>query len=163
MMDTARGAVLAVGGIIVLVTVATGSPGLVTIPDGGLDERPPGTGNATVTVVSTPGQPTLVPGRQGGDVYYLRVPATGVEVTELRGNPTLSYSIDVDALGYSRSSVHFLGSVGNGRNEISLARDTLDADRITREAYRAQVELTLRANDTTRVVYNETTTVEVQR
>jgi len=153
---------LAVAGIIVLVAVATGPVGLVSVPDERFGGGPPGTGNATVTVVSSPGQPTLEAGRQGGDVYYLRVPDAEVEIEDVRGNPILEYSIDIAALTYTRSSVHFLGESGAGTRAVSFQPDTFEADRLDREAYRAELAVVVRANGTERTVYNETTTVEVQ-
>lgn len=161
-MDAARGAAFATVGAILVVTVATGPVGFFEVPERGFDGGPPGEGTASVTVVSPPDGPTLDAGRQGGDVYYLRVPDVEVDVSELRGNPTLTYSLDVDGLNYNRGSVHFLGSVGDGRAALSLSRDTLDGSRIDRESYRARVTLTLRTTDAERIVYNETTVVEVR-
>ncbi len=161
-MDTVRSVVLAVAGVIVLVAVATGPLGVLTVPSG-QSEQAPGTGNATVRVVSTPDQPTIEPGQQGGDVYYLSVPDAGLEVSDLHGNPVLTYSITVEELGYTRSSVFFLGQQGEGTRTVSLERSTLEENRLDADTYRAQVELVVRANDTERSVYNETTTVEVSR
>jgi len=161
-MDAARGTVFAVAGVIVLVAVATGPVGLVSVPDERFGGGPPGTGNATVTVVSSPGQPTLEAGRQGGDVYYLRVPDAKVEVADIRGNPILEYSIDIESLTYARSSVHFLGESGTGTRSVSFQSDTFEADRLDRGTYRAELAVVVRANGTERTVYNETTAVEVQ-
>jgi hypothetical protein len=161
-MDRARGVVLATVGFVVVVTIATGPVGLLEISQ----ERPmssAGEGNASVTVVSEPDQVVLERGRQGGGVYYLRVSDVEVDVTQLRGNPILGYSLSIDALGYSRNSVHFLGNVGTGQTGISLSRDTFDESQIERDTYRAEVTLTLRTNGTKRVIYTETTTVEVEQ
>ena len=160
-MDVDRGAVFAVTAVVLLVTVSTGPLGPLDVSTQRFGGEAPGTGNVTVTSVSIAGQPTLEPGRQGGDVYYLRVPDAEVEIPDLTGNPSLTYSLDIEAFAYSRSSVHFLGPAGPGTRGISLARDTFEADRIDRDAYPARLELVLRGNDTERTVYNETTTVEV--
>jgi hypothetical protein len=154
--------VLAVTGIIVLVAGVTGPLGLVSVPDERFGGGTPGTGNATVTVVSSPGQATLEAGRQGGDVYYLRVPDAEVEIEDVRGNPILEYSIGIESLTYARSSVHFLGESGTGTRSVSFQSGTFDADRLDREAYRAELAVVVRSNGTERTVYNETTTVEVQ-
>jgi hypothetical protein len=161
-MDAARGTVFAVAGVIVLVAVATGPVGLVSVPDERFGGGSPGTGNATVTVVSSPGQPTLEAGRQGGDVYYLRVPDAEVEVEAVRGNPILEYSIDIEALTYTRSSIHFLGESGTGTRAVSFQSATFDAGRLDRETYRAELAVVVRADGTERVVYNEMATVEVR-
>jgi hypothetical protein len=159
-MKPARATVAAAIGIIVLVTAATATP-LLTIPEGGLGASPPGTGNATVAVVSVPEDVTLDPGRQGGEVYYLRVPDATVEVTDLRGNPTLVYAVDIDALGYSRSSIHFLESAGEGRLGLALSETTLDPERLDRGAYDARIELVLRGEAGKRTIYRGNATVEV--
>lgn len=163
-METARRVVLAVAAVVVVVTVATGPFGPLTVSNAFSGAQAPGTGNATVTVVTPPGQPTLEPGRQeGSDVYYLRVPDAGVEVSDLRGNPILTYSIEIEAFGYTHSSVHFLGEVGEGSQSISLSRSALEASRVENDSYRAQVELAVRRDGTERTVYTATTTVETER
>lgn len=161
-MDSARGVVVATAGLVVMVTVATGPIGLLDV-SGERSLESAGEGNASVTVVSEPDQAVLERGRQGGGVYYLRVPDVEVDISELRGNPILDYSLSIDALGYSRSSIHFLGNSGTGRTGISLSRDTFDESQIEQETYQAQLTVTLRTNGTKRVVYNETTTVEVEQ
>jgi len=161
-MDATRGFVLAVAATVVAVPVVMGPFGPVDVPQQRFVGGPPGEGSATVTLVSPPGQPTIAPGRQGGETYYLRIPDVAVRATDVQGNPILSYSLDIEALGYSRSSVHFLGSSGDGDRTISMARDTLPADRIDRDSYRGRFELVFRANGTERVIYAGNTTVEVR-
>jgi hypothetical protein len=161
-MTSGRAVVLAAVGAIVLVTAASGTP-LWTVPEKGAGQAPLGEGTASVSVVSAPEQATLEPGRQGGNVYYLRVPDTEVEVSQLRGNPLVSYSIDIDGLGYSRSSVTGLGTVGDGTARLSLSEDTLDGNRLEQTEYDGRLRLVLRGDGGEQVLYDEPITVEVQR
>jgi hypothetical protein len=161
-MNPGRAVVFTAVGVIVLVTAASGTP-LWSVPEKGAGQAPLGDGTASVSVVSTPEQATLEPGRQGGDVYYLRVPDTEIEVSQLRGNPLVSYSIDIDELGYSRSSVTSLGTVGEGGARLSLSEDALDGTRLERQEYEGQLRLVLRGNDEEQVLYDQPITIEVQQ
>ena len=159
-MDTTRTVVALTVGLIVLVTAASGTP-LFSLPEGGFGADSPGQGTATVTVVSVPDRVTVEAGRQGGNVYYLRVPDAEVDVVDLRGNPILDYSVDIQALGFKRSSVHLLGSAGEGRLSVSLSETTLDPGQFEREAYDARIELVVRGSEGGRTIYAGNATVEV--
>lgn len=161
-MEPVRVVPLAVVGFVVLVVAVTGPFGFLTIPTAYGGDQAPGTGNATVTVTAGPDQPRFEPGRQGEGVYYLRVPDVEVDVRDLRGNPTLVYTVGIDALGYSRSSVHFLGSAGPGRHSISMSRDTFEDAQLDREIYPATLELVLRTEGTARTLYHTETVVVVE-
>jgi len=161
-MNPGRAVVLVAASVVVLVTAASGTP-LWSVPDRGAGQAPLGEGTASVSVVSAPERATLDPGRQGGNVHYLRVPDTEIEVSQVRGNPLVSYSIDINELGYSRSSVTGLGTVGTGAVRLSIARDALDGARLEQEEYDGRLRLVLRGNGQERVLYNQPITVEVQR
>ena len=161
-MDVTRATVAGTAAVILLVTVATATP-FVSVPAGGFGADSPGEGTAMVTVVSAPDHVRLDPGRQGGGVYYLRVPDATIEVERLHGNPILSYSVSIDELGYKRSAVHLLGRAGEGRLSLSLADDTIDGDRLEHDTYEAQVELVVRGSEGERTVYAGNASVEVGR
>jgi hypothetical protein len=162
-MEPVRAVPLAVVALVVVGAVATGPLGPLTIPAAFADDRAPGTGNATIAVTDPPGEPRFAPGRQGEDVYYLRVPDAEIEVRELRGNPTLVYTVGIEEFGYSRSSVHFLGATGPGRLSVSLESDPFDGTRIGEDAYDATLAIRLHANGTARQVYRTETTARVDR
>ncbi|MFB6312001.1 MAG: hypothetical protein ABEH64_12580 [Salinirussus sp.] len=159
-MDAPRAIVLSAAAIMIVMALATGPAGPLTIPllDTG---QPPGTGSAAVTIVAEPGQPIIDQGRQGSDVRYLRVPDIGIEVRDLHGNPTLTYTITVPALDYSRSSIHFLGQAGEGRHAVGLTEDALGAGRLGEGPYTGRLELVLRDSQGTRTIYSASTVVEV--
>lgn len=159
-MQMTRAAVVTTAAVVVLVTAASGTP-LLSVPAGGLGADSPGEGTATVTVVSAPDRVTIEPGRQGGGVYYLRIPDARIEVDNLQGNPLLSYSVDIPALGYKRSAVHLLGNAGEGQLAVSIADDTLEGEEVDRDTYRAEVELILRGDRGERTLYAGNATVEV--
>lgn len=161
-MEPVRDVPLAVVALVVLVVALTGPFGPLSVPTAYGGDRAPGTGNATVAVTAEPGEPRLEPGRQGEGIYYLRVPDVEVAVSDLRGNPTLSYRIEIESLGYTRGSAHFLGAAGPGRHAISLESDTFDESRLDRDAYNATIELVLRTEGTAREVYRAETTVVVE-
>jgi hypothetical protein len=157
-MEPLRGVPLAVVGLVVVVVALTGPVGPLAIPTA---DQAPGTGNATVTVTDAPDEPRFVPGRQGQGVYYLRVPDAEIDVRDLRGNPTLVYTVGIEVLGYSRSSVYFLGQTGAGRHSISMEQDTFEGSRLDRDSYTASLELVLRTEGTARELYRTEATVVV--
>lgn len=159
-MQPGRTIVLSVAGLIFLVTAVTATP-LWDVPDYNTGQAPLGQGTATVSVVSAPERATIEPGRQGGGVYYLRVPDAEVEVTQLRGNPLVTYSIKIDEMGKARSTAHALGSAGNGRTELSIEPMTVDADELDRQRYEGRLRLVVRGDEET-VVYSEPITIEVE-
>lgn len=161
-MTSGRTIVVGAVGIILLVTAASGTP-LWTVPAQGSGQPPIGSGSASVSVVSAPDRATLDPGRQGGDLYYLNVPDTEVEIAQLRGNPLLAYAIDIDKLGYSRSSVTGLATAGDGSASLSLSQDTLDGERLTQDQYDGTLRLVLRGDGEERVLYDRDITVEVRQ
>jgi hypothetical protein len=160
-MEPARGLPLAVVGLVVVVLAVTGPFGPLSVPTEYAGDQAPGTGNATITVTDPPDQPRFEPGRQGEGIYYLRVPDAEIEVRNLRGNPTLVYTVGIEELGYSRSSVHFLGAAGPGRHAISMDQDTFEGGRLDRDTYNASLELVLRTEGTARELYRTGTTVVV--
>ena len=161
-MSYGRATVLAAIGVILLVTAASGTP-LWTVPAQGSGQAPLGSGSASVSVVSAPENATLDPGRQGGDVYYLNVPDSEVQISQLRGNPLLTYTIDIDGLGYSRSSVTGLAPVGEGAASLSLSQDTLNAGRLEQDQYDATLRIVLRGDGEEQVLYDQPVTVEVEQ
>ncbi len=147
--------------VILILTVATGPLGLYDVPETQATDAL-GEGNATITVVSTPETIPLEYGRYGNDEYHLRVPAAVVDVENLSGNPILNYNLDIEAMGKSKSSVHFLGELGEGRQHITFADSAMAESAVENQSYEAHIELVLRTNGTERVVYEGPATIEVE-
>lgn len=158
-MDLSRVAVSGVASLIVVLVLLTGPPlGIVELPSATSDDI--GTGNATVSVESVPDTVTVERGADGTNVYYLRVPSATIEVSELRENPILDYSIAIQGMGFTRGSIHLLGDVGDGTHDISLDETTFEPDRIDQQRYEAELTLTLRG-ETEIVLVEKLVTVEV--
>jgi hypothetical protein len=160
-MERSRAAVYATAAVILLVTVASGPlVGAVTVPKGGVSGPAPGTGSATVSVVSMPDRATLEPGQYGTDVYYLKVPDAAVDVSAVTGRPVLTYSLSVPELK-SRSSVFFLRPGEQGRTELSMDRLSFDPGAVDRERYTGELRLVLRGSGGETTLYREPVVVEV--
>jgi len=160
-MDRTRGVTYATVAVVVAVTVATGPVGLLAVPEPGTDGAL-GTGNATVSVVSAPEDVRIEGGEYGTDTLNLRVSEAVLDVDSVSGNPLLTYAIDIDELGYSRSSVHVLGPAQEGRIRVGIDRATFEASEITADRYEGRLRLVLRGNET-RTIYSEPVTVAVRR
>jgi len=160
-MERSRAAVYAVVAVIVLVTVASGPlVGAVTVPEGGVSGPAPGTGTATVSVVSVPDRATLEPGAYDTDVSYLEVPDAVVDVSGVTGKPVLTYSLSVPELR-SRSSVFFLEPGAEGRTELSMDRLSFDPGAVDRERYTGQLRLVMRGSGGERTLYEGPIVIEV--
>lgn len=160
-MTPSRIAVYIVGGFIVVTAILMGPlvPG-VELP-AEEESTSIGTGNATVTVSFIPETVTIEGGSHGANVYYLEVPAATVEVSDLRGNPVLDYSLSIDELGYSRGSIYVLEELGEGVQRITLEQDSLEPEDIEQGEYDGEITLTLRG-ETEQVLVQQNITVEVE-
>jgi hypothetical protein len=126
-METDRLIVYAVAACIAVLTLATGPVGLLEIPESsGVLTNDPGTGNATVEVVSEPETVTLREGEQ--DVWVLEAPSARVNVSNIRGNPLLDYAVSVEGTGYSISSATPLGTQEPGQVEVGIDPGQLDPE-----------------------------------
>ncbi len=160
-MEWSRVAVYATVAVIVVVSVASGPlVGAVTVPEGGVSGPDPGTGNATVSVVSVPDRVTLEPGAYDTDVYYLEVPDAVVDVSAATGKPVLTYSLSVPELR-SRSSVFFLQPGERGRQKLPMERLSVDPAAVDQERYAGELRLVLRGSGKEVTLYSEPVVVEV--
>lgn len=160
-MDLVKGAVAVIGATIILVTLATGPIGLLSIEPADSGFEGIGSGNATVTVLSTPDEVTIRESGTGQDVYYLEVPPARVEVSDLNGNPLLTYSLSIEEMGYTVDSLNPLGELGEGTHEITIDRRAFEAHEIDRDQYQGTLELVLRGDAET-VEFTQNVTIEVQ-
>jgi hypothetical protein len=121
----------------------------------------PGTGTATVEVVTAPEVATLRKGSFGADApYTLRVPDATIRLSNVTGGPLLVYKLRIRGLGYSRGTTHFLDEAAAGQRSVSLKKTTLDTTP-TQEQYQAELLLLLRGDGPERTLYRGTVTVEV--
>jgi hypothetical protein len=161
-MSSGRVAVYGTATLIVLLSLASGPYiGLLTIPQDEPGGGSLGTGTADVAAVAVPDRAALTAG-QYGNVHYLTVPAATVNVSNASGSPLLTLSIDIDDLGYSRSTVYVLGTSGDGPRSVSIERSSLNSTDITGNSYEGQYRMVLRDDRGTTVVANETVSVEVR-
>ncbi|MFB6310747.1 MAG: hypothetical protein ABEH64_06130 [Salinirussus sp.] len=156
-MGSSHSPLLIVAVALVLFAAATGSAiGVVAIPDP--TPAALGTGDVTLSVVSEPDGAQLRADRYT-DVYQLHVPPVILDVEALSGAPTVTASLDLDRLGYTRSSVFTLRSTG--RKEIQVQPTTLDADRIRNDSYSGRLRLVLRSDAGDQLLVNRSIRIEV--
>lgn len=164
-MDDARAVVLATAGVVVVLTLLTGPwVGLIAVPaDGGLGGEGLATGNATLTDVEFPGDPTISTGQYEAGQFVLRTGDVGVRVSNVTGRPLLSYKLEVEGLDYTRSSLIVLEPGMEGPRSIQLARATLPASAVDRDSYPGELRLILRGDGPDREIAATNVTVAVQR
>jgi len=161
-MDLSRVAVYATVAFLVGAAVASGPlVSAVSVPAGGLTGPDPGTGDATVTVVSEPGDAAIERGEFDTGAYYLDPPTLVVDLEAVSGQPILTYSVSIDGLQTS-SAVYFVTGENSGRLELTVDEEAFDPDEITEETYSGEVRLVVRAGDAERTVYREPITVAVR-
>jgi len=160
-MDRGRAVVYAVTGLILGVTVLSGPAiGLIDLTTPRYDMSGLGEGNVTIDGIELPSSVVLDRGYQSQS-YYLTVPDARIRFVAIEGKPTVAYGIDVPALGYSRSTTHFLSDGTVGWTSLSLRQDTLSDDAVDAERYDGRLSLVLRDSDGKTVLANRTVAVEV--
>lgn len=162
-MDTSRLAVVSVVTAIVLLTVLTGpGVGLISVQESSpFDDPGILTGNATVTAVEFPENPTL--SRSASGQYVLRVGDAAVQLASVTGRPGVVYRIDVRYLAYSRTALTVLEPGSAGTRSLKLPKATLAATSIERDRYPARLRLIVRGDGPSREVAATNVTVAVKR
>ncbi|WP_254274019.1 hypothetical protein [Haloarcula marina] len=159
-MDYSRAAVLGVA-IVVLVTAAVSGP---LVPGVTLTtERSVayGEGTANVSSATLPDRATLERGSFGQRGYYLTVPPGTVQFDALTGTPMLVYRLNIDDIGYTRSTVHFLDASVAERYEVTMDADNFAPERIDRQTYRGTIGVVVEDSRSRRLVAERNLTVEV--
>lgn len=164
-MDDVRAVVLATAGVIVALTLLTGPLiGIFSVPaEGGLGGEGLATGNATLSEIRFPEDPTITAGQYEAGQYVLRTGDVGVRVSNVTGRPLLSYKLEVEGLDYTRSSLIVLEPGMEGPRSIQLARATLAASAVDRDSYPGELRLILRGDGSDREIAATNVTVTVRR
>jgi hypothetical protein len=138
---------------ILLGAAATGpAVGLLRVPDAG--PGPLGSGQADIDIRSIPERATLTPGTYT-DVHRLDVPAIRTSVVTVSGTPTVTASIDITGLGFSRSSVFALEEGATGERTLTISKTTVESHRVDRDSYRGRLRLVLRDSRGSTVLVDE--------
>jgi len=142
---------------ILALTLATGPVGPIDI---GTEEslENPGTGTATVEVVSEPGPVALEQSDAGQDVLHLSVPTTTVRTSNVTGNPLLSYAVSLEGAGFGTDTITPLGQSEEGTLELTIDRRTFQPYEVE-NVTEAQLTVTLRGDETV-TVFERTVPVE---
>lgn len=161
-MQPGRLTVYAVAGFVALVALLTGPHvGVLGIPEGGLGGAvDPGTGTASVEVLSGPEVATLEP-ETYGDVHYLRIPDATVDVSSVSGAPLLTLSLDIPELGFQRSTVFTIARGGQRTRSYGVSRVAIESNRIDRRTYEGQLRIVLQDDRGRTVLYEEPITIRV--
>ncbi len=138
---------------ILLGAAATGpAVGLVQVPDAGPVEL--GTGQADIEIRSVPERATLTPGAYT-DVHRLDVPAIPTRVVAVSGTPTVTASIDIERLGFSRSSTFALEDGSTGDRSFEISPTTIESHRLQNDVYRGTLRLVRRDGGGATVLVDE--------
>lgn len=138
---------------------------------GGVDltSRPttpaPGSGSASVSVQSVPtGTVHIERGEFDAGTYHLAAEPAVVRVSDVRGNPTLRYSVDIPALGLVDTKSYALGEQGAGTLRLEFRPFEISPEWIQKDRYNATIAIWLvqRGNEY-ESLYQESVTVEVER
>ena len=160
-MNTERAVVYGVVGLVLATTLVSGP--LV----GGIDFTPApeepsfGDGNASIGDVSLPARAQIRSERFGSGEYSLRVPDATVELLDVTGNPSLAYQISIRAIGYARTTTHFVTASDTGTYGLSLEQDSIDPSQVENGTYDGTLRVFLRSNGTERRLGGRNITVEV--
>lgn len=162
-MDRSRAVVFAAVTLIVGVSVVSGPAiGVIDLTTPRFDTTGVGQGNATVDQVEAPAEVRLEKAYQS-NAYRLRVPDSRIHVASVSGRPVVTYELSIDSLGYTRTTSHFLDEGDDGWRSLSLSGDSLGNSTVRESQYDGTLSIVLRYNDSKRVLYRESVTVDVIR
>lgn len=138
-----------------------GSVDLTTRPTG----PPPGSGSASVDVRSVPTETVRIErGAFDAGTYHLSADPTVVWVRDVRGNPTLRYSIDVPALGLADTRTYALGGTGPGTLRLEFRPFEISPEWVTEDRYNATIAIwVVQRGNEYESRYQESITVDVKR
>jgi len=164
-MEETRLAVYGVVGVVLVVTLVSGplvgAVDLTQEPTGCME--PVGSGSATVEVDTLPDSATISKGQFGAKAYYLNVPDGSVTVTNVTGQPILSYTISIPELSRTAGPTLFLCADQSSQQTLSIQRLTIDENTLDDETYDATLTLVLRGDGEEVLVREQSISVEVQR
>jgi len=130
-------------------TLATGPAGLLNIGTESSFEDP-GSGTATVEVVSEPGTVAFERSASGQDTLHLSVLTTSVAVSNIAGDPLLSYQVALDEIGFATDKITPLDRSGEGEFELEIDRRTFRSQEVA-NVTEAALTLTLRGDEQVRL------------
>jgi len=160
-MNTERAVVYGVIGLVLATTLVSG-PLVGTVKFTTAPERTSlNGGDATVGAVTLPSSTEITSGRFGSGEYYVHVPDATLTVANVTGTPLLAYQFSIPAMGYSRSTTHFVTSADAGTYGLSLERDAIEPSRVEKQSYDGTLSVFLRSNESERRLAERNVTVEV--
>jgi len=118
-------------------------------------------GSLTIASVTFPETATIEAASYGAANAYLKVPAATVEFGSITGNPTLVYTLRIEALGLQRTTSHFLDSTYGPTFEATMATGTLDESALDQSQYEGTLSLSVRNGTGQRTAAQRNITVEV--
>lgn len=120
-------------------------------------------GSLTIASAEFPEKATIEPAGYGAANAYLTVPSTTVEFASLTGNPTLQYTLRIEALGLQRSTSHFLDESHGPTFEATMSTGTLEEGVLNKSQYTGTLSLDVRDDSGPRTVAQQNITIEVAR
>ncbi|MFB6188412.1 MAG: hypothetical protein ABEI57_00875 [Halapricum sp.] len=163
-MAEAQSVVYGVVGVILLVTLVSGPlVGVVDLTHAQRCTAPVGSGSASVTVDSLPDRATISKGKFGSEAYYLQVPDGAVRLSNVTGQPLLSYDISIPEMGLTTGPTLFLCAGQARRQTLSIRQRTIDQNELDANSYNATLTVSLRADGNETVVREKPIVVEVDR
>lgn len=164
-MDATRTAVWMTVGVVVGAAFVSGPLlGSVDLTSSERGERlfcePSGTLDATVERVPTDSL-AIESGRFGTDQHALVGDGVRLRVANVTGCIVVSYSLEIEALGFSSVTHNYVTAESNGVQHLAAVGGIFDSERITEASYDATVTIDVRGQ-TNRTVYRENVTIPVE-
>lgn len=162
-METPQGITLGTIVVIVVFAVASGPLlGLSLTAESSRSAFDPSSGSLQATIVSTPDTATVERARFDADVAHLNAPPVQLDVSNVTGQPTISYKLRIDDLGYATSTVSFLDESVSGRYALEFREQTVDPERFESDEYDTTLIVVVRDDAGERVLVEENVTTEVR-
>ncbi|WP_143423209.1 hypothetical protein [Halegenticoccus soli] len=163
MLDYGRASAVFAAAFIAVVSVVAG-PLFGSVGIAQPAAPPPGSGTADVEVRSVPAEIVLERSRFGAETFHLSGPDAVVAVDDVRGNPQLTYAVDIPDLWVTIASRRELRGAADGEVRMAFRPEEISPKLIAERRYEATVSIwLLEEGGEYALLYEETVTIEVER
>lgn len=123
----------------------------------------PSTGSFEASVVETPDIVIVKQARYGADVSHIHAPPVELYISNITGQPSVTYKLIYNDIGYSTSTVWFLNPSMSGGYDLKFASKTVASDRFDKNTYHGKLEVVVRDNTGEWTLVETDITMKVQK
>lgn len=123
----------------------------------------PSTGSFDATVIETHDTVIVKQARYGANVSHIHASPVKIHISNITGQPSVTYKLLFNDIGYSTSTVWFLDQSMEGRYNLEFAQKTVTPDRFDKNIHHGKLEIVVRDGTGEWILAETDITLKVQR